>query len=413
VADVLDPTKQLIGNGMTPQQSMSNTTTTPVSSSPVVGGVSENETVAGQVRKLIADDSPLIRQAVGDTQQQAASRGLQNSSIAAQAGQEAVYRTVLPIAQQDASTNATRQSQNLSTVNQFGASRQQGEIQAGLNTQQGDINSRLQAEQGTINSKLALEQGDISSRLQTEQGGISSRLQTEQGGINSRLQSESAQQKSALLSQEGQQALAQVNAQTDATARLQMMDQNFKALMTDKEAGVQITLADKNFTNQQALLISEYGLKTGLTVQDQQNELARMELQNKNTLEQIAASAKVSLGTQSVDMAARLQGQYLASVSERMTAGSNEAAQIYQTAGLTSAQQANAVQIAYTRMQTDLATLASTYAQSPLWDSNWGASTQQVPDGRVIDPVPFVQSAENLDQASVDWAQYLRERRGG
>lgn len=377
MADVLDPTKQLINqNGMTPQQAMSNTATAPVSSSPVVGGVSENETVAGQIKKLIADDSPLIQQAVGDSQQQAASRGLQNSSIAAQAGREATYRAALPIAQQDASTNASRQSQNLSTVNQFGAAKQQGEIQTGLNAQQGDINSRLQR-----------EQGDISSRLQTEQG-----------GINSRLQSESTDQKSRLMTQEGAQRLAEINAQTDASVRLQLMDQNFRSLMADKEAGVQLTLADKNFQNQQALLISEYGLKAGLSATDQQNELARMQKQNEYALEQIAANLKGGVEAQKADYGSRLQSQYLSSVSDRMTSYSSEVTNIYSTQGLNPAQQANAVQIAYQRMQTDLSTLAATYAQSPLWDDNWGktASGSQ----SLIDP--YNTGAPNFPTVSTD-----------
>lgn len=316
-ADPLDPSKQLIPDaGMKASETMANTATAPVTPAPVVGGVSENETVSGQIKKLIAEDSPLMEQARGSSQQQATARGLQNSSIAAQAGEQAVISSALPIAQQDASTNATRQSQNLSTVNQFGSTKQQGDI-------------------------------------------------------NSQLQKESTDQKAQLLAQEGTQTLAQINAQTDASARLQLMDQNFKSLMADKEAGVQLTLADKNFQNQQSLLVSEYGLRAGQSVTDQQNELARMDQQNKYTIEQIDAQAKAA----GKEYGPKLQAQYLASVSDRMSATSTEIANIYSTQGLTASQQTNAVQVAYQRMQTDLATLAATYAQSPLWDDSWGAAT--------------------------------------
>jgi hypothetical protein len=65
-----------------------------------------NSTVQGQIRNVIAEDSPLMQQAATRGLQQANRRGLMNSSMAVQSGQAALYDAALPIASQDASTFA-------------------------------------------------------------------------------------------------------------------------------------------------------------------------------------------------------------------------------------------------------------------------------------------------------------------
>lgn len=69
---------------------------------PVLGTVAEDATVQGQLKKILQEGNPLIDQAKQRAMKQAASRGLVNSSIAAQAGEEAMVSQALPIAQQDA-----------------------------------------------------------------------------------------------------------------------------------------------------------------------------------------------------------------------------------------------------------------------------------------------------------------------
>lgn len=65
-----------------------------------------NSTVAGQVASITAAGSPLIDQATTAAKQQQNAKGLLNSSLAITAGQDAVYRAALPMAQQDANTYA-------------------------------------------------------------------------------------------------------------------------------------------------------------------------------------------------------------------------------------------------------------------------------------------------------------------
>jgi len=71
---------------------------------PVLRTVQSPETVQGQLGNILTTGNPLLEAAKARAMKQAASRGLVNSSIASQAGEEAMVNTALPIAQQDAAT---------------------------------------------------------------------------------------------------------------------------------------------------------------------------------------------------------------------------------------------------------------------------------------------------------------------
>lgn len=83
------------------------------------GTVGEKSTVQGQLGTILASGSPLLSRARTDSNAAYAERGLNNSSIGVQAGEEAVIRTALPIAQQDAQTYATQDLTNQNDVNTF------------------------------------------------------------------------------------------------------------------------------------------------------------------------------------------------------------------------------------------------------------------------------------------------------
>jgi hypothetical protein len=68
--------------------------------------ITPEQTVQGQVKNIIADNSPLMQQAETRSLQQMNGRGLINSSMAVGAGQSALYDAAMPMASADASTNA-------------------------------------------------------------------------------------------------------------------------------------------------------------------------------------------------------------------------------------------------------------------------------------------------------------------
>lgn len=82
------------------------------------------DTVQGQIKSIINENSPLMQQAQAGAMQQMNSRGLINTSINTGAAQGAVIAAATPIAQQDANIYSTVNREGTAAVNaadQFGA----------------------------------------------------------------------------------------------------------------------------------------------------------------------------------------------------------------------------------------------------------------------------------------------------
>jgi hypothetical protein len=86
---------------------------------PTQWNVTDDQTVAGQVRNLINENNPLQQQAATRAKQQMNQNGMLNSSMAIQAGQAAMYDAALPIAQADAATYGRSAAYNADEQNQF------------------------------------------------------------------------------------------------------------------------------------------------------------------------------------------------------------------------------------------------------------------------------------------------------
>lgn len=86
---------------------------------PSMWDIDADQTVAGQLSKILANDSPLMQQARARALQQMNSRGLTNSSMAQSAADSAMYDQAMQIAQQDASTYADRGKYNTDSKNTF------------------------------------------------------------------------------------------------------------------------------------------------------------------------------------------------------------------------------------------------------------------------------------------------------
>jgi hypothetical protein len=133
--------------------------------------VDDNELMSTQVNKIIAQDSPLMQQAGTEAKKQANARGLLNSSMAVQAGQEAVMNKAMPIAQYDAGVNTNVLDKNLSNTQQtnvFNAGQTQDVSKFNANNQQ--QNNQFNA--GEAN-KMAIvnasESNDILAQMMDQQ----------------------------------------------------------------------------------------------------------------------------------------------------------------------------------------------------------------------------------------------------
>ena len=194
----------------------------------------DRDTVAGQLNTLLSNDSPLMTGARARAAGASNARGLLNSSIGVQAGEEAAYGAALPIASADASTNFAAKQANQNAGNRaFEFTAGAGNTIAGqqLAGEQNLSNIGAQGEQTRLNigSQAEAERGLIGSRLGAEQV-----LQTQRGaqaleqvgaqGTQVRLTAaQQAQAESSLLAQKGQIDLQLQSA--DAATRAQLLQQ--------------------------------------------------------------------------------------------------------------------------------------------------------------------------------------------
>lgn len=151
--------------GPTPDTS-SSSGTTPSTYTPTLGTVSDKETVAGHVNDLLSADNPIMQTARSQAAQAANSRGLLNSSMAVQAGEQAAINSALPIATQDAATfhdTSVRNQQAQNEAGQFNAGAANQLQLQGLRGDQATSLANIEA-----NYKTVLQTSASASQLYSE-----------------------------------------------------------------------------------------------------------------------------------------------------------------------------------------------------------------------------------------------------
>jgi hypothetical protein len=140
--------------------------------------VTKDQTVAGNIESLLAQDSPLMQQARTRANQQMASRGLINSSLAASAADSAMYDVANTIAQTDAATKAKASGYNVDQLNQqvtldkqLANQMSQAQLSADTSRYSTDVNAATQ--------KLNNESAQLIARLNNEQQTTLQRMQNE------------------------------------------------------------------------------------------------------------------------------------------------------------------------------------------------------------------------------------------
>ncbi|AMC34728.1 hypothetical protein [Janthinobacterium sp. B9-8] len=101
----------------------------PVYTGPITRAVQDNELTSKNLATLSARGSPLVTQARTNAMETAAERGLGNSGMAAQSGEQGALSVMLPVAQADANTYSSTAAANQGYQNQFGLQGNQFEFQ--------------------------------------------------------------------------------------------------------------------------------------------------------------------------------------------------------------------------------------------------------------------------------------------
>ncbi len=172
--DYLPPTPDLPPPPISPDASRANAT----GYNPNSYAVTTDQTVQGQLKKVIADDSPLIQQATTRANQEMNRRGLLSSSLAVGAGQDAVIAQALPIATADAATYERAGTNTVNAQNaalNFGAAAQnqasQTNAQLGTNVTLANLDTQTKAWLSSLdtNTRLKLANLDNTNKIALSQ----------------------------------------------------------------------------------------------------------------------------------------------------------------------------------------------------------------------------------------------------
>lgn len=189
--------------------------------------VKAEETTSGQLSTILDGDSPIMQRARTIAAQQANSRGLLNSSMAAEAGTAAMIDRAVPIANADANVYDNRARFNADA----------GNTASGLGA-----SIRSQMEQQKSQQEFTAGQSDLDRAQQTS-------LQQMQTDAQRQLQESQQQFQGTESSLDRQQQTNIQQMQADAQRQLQESQQAFQEIQSQLDRDQQI-----NLTNLQASL---------------------------------------------------------------------------------------------------------------------------------------------------------------
>ena len=263
---------------------------------PFTNPFDESKGVAGRVDSLINQNSPLMQTAATNGAQQAAKRGLLNSSIGVQAGQQAVINSATPIANADASLYSQNSLANMAAKNQaLTANAQMATTLGGQGL--GLDNSNTQQDKSLTESGRQADQNNALQGRQVD-------AQIAQFAQTLGMSAQELQLKKDSLSIQDRQALDTLNLQKSQLAQNQSQFTDQMGAR-QKELDAQSTQFGQNlaqnqaqFTTQQATAASEREQKQKQfeATQQQQIVLTNLDSATKERLATIESEWRVKLG---------------------------------------------------------------------------------------------------------------------
>lgn len=220
--------------------------------------------VQNQLNGLLDPESALMKRAVSQSQAQAASRGLQSSSLAAGAGTGAMIDRALPIAQQDAQTYSNADQLGWQQSFQADQNNQQREQDARMLDKQGNLQTNLQNNQFSFENAQQNANRQMQAELQQlqyqQQMGLlnaqgAQRMQelNAQQGFQAAMQELQYKQQMGVLDFQGQQQLQQMERSSQLNQQRDVLLQRFNDMNMDKSFLQQMQLTQQQYQQQDAM----------------------------------------------------------------------------------------------------------------------------------------------------------------
>jgi hypothetical protein len=247
------------------------------------------ETMQGQLASILSKDNPLMQSARTMANQQMASRGLINSSMAAGASTAAMIDRALPIAQQDSQIYNNRALANQETTNQqnqFNVSQTNDMFKFGQ-----EVASRYGLQTGQ--QQFDAQQNEAQRKFLTSErlGGQQFQEQMADLGQQYNLQTLSEQQRNEL---------AKMSVAQNYTMQQMQAQFGFDVSKMDTQAALTLKQMDVNQRYDLAKMAEQQGYNLQTLSAQQINELGRMQLAQQFNLQSLSSQAQIELDRMSV-----------------------------------------------------------------------------------------------------------------
>ena len=287
--------------------------------SPTEWDVGKEQTVQGQIGGITRSESPLMQQAKTAGLQQAARRGLINSSLGISAAEESLYKAALPIASQDASTFATAAQSNQAARNralEFGAASQNT---AGLTNAQAQ-NAIISQGVGIQGQKdLQQMQGDIQKEIAQLNANTSLTQTDRQIASNQLIANIQSNTQLSVTDKQTMSAQAIASMNADLQTKLQMIQSNTQLSVADKQAISNQVIAANDIKSREKIaeLNSDTQKAVSKLSSDTQLAIANLDAGTKEKLQNIVSQNSQLL--QASTSASNFMSQYMQAVANVQT----------------------------------------------------------------------------------------------
>jgi len=242
--------------------------------------VTDPQTVQGQLQGVIAADSPLMQQARAQSLAQMNRRGLINSSMAVGAGQEAVIKQALPIAQADAATYGQSAKYNAdvaNTIAQYNANVQNRAFEFGANAQ----NVISAANQAATNEAAKFGATAENVAAAANQAAVNEAAKFGASAENTASLANAAAQNEAAKFEATAQNISASDFAKNVNANVAtMMDQSMKIALANADATTKIELQNIDAQTRKDLAATEAAYKNEMQASASANEIFQQTTKN-------------------------------------------------------------------------------------------------------------------------------------
>lgn len=200
------------------------------------GAFDESKGAAGRVASITSSASPLMTAARTRARQQMAGSGLQNSTMAGQAGEQAVIETATPLAQTDAGLFSNQALANQQSLND--AARANAQMAGTIGMKGMDLNqvqTQFEAQMKENTRQFDTNQAGVNDRFSSELNQQNAQFATTQQGLNDRFNKElSSKENLAKIAQEHDIVMAGLDKET-RIAITELQAKNQQAISSNQD----------------------------------------------------------------------------------------------------------------------------------------------------------------------------------